>query len=179
MTSVEQALLLRLGLAVLHEHEILEVDLSLGKIGPALVDSCAEVAELLSVWKALRFSPSGAMLLYPSDEAYEPGAGPCPVCREPGEGALCECITDVPAGGLLRHQTRTGAVLMPILAAGGGSTCSRSRCPQYLVQPPIPGVDGTPRAVCALTGTVPGAYCAPRARDIVEQVHAREVARHA
>ncbi len=177
MTSVEQALLLRLGLAVLREHEVLEHDLKAGQVGAALIDATAEVRGLLDIWLALRFAPSGAMLLYPSDEAYEPGLGPCPVCREPGEGALCECITSVPPGGLIRHLTRTGSLLLPILAAGGGSCCSRSRCPQYLVQPTIPGLDGAARAVCAMTGTTPGSFCAPRALDIVEQVHAREVAR--
>lgn len=179
VTTVEQALLLRLGLAVLREHEILEADLAAGRFGSPLVDAVGEVGELLDTWRNLRFSPSGAMLLYPSDEAYEPGAGPCAICREPGEGALCGCMNNEPPGDLLAHVTRTGALLLPILAASGGALCSRSRCPRYLVQPAIPGTDGTARAVCEMTGTTPGTHCCPRALDIVEQVHARKVATRA
>lgn len=176
MTSVEQALLLRLGVAVLYEHEILEVDLSSGVVGKELVDAVAETRTLLDDWKALRFSPSGAMLLYPSDEAYEPGAGPCPACREPGEGGSCACLSTYRDGEPTLYLTKSRAKLFPILT-DSGSTCSRSRCPQYLVQPIIPGTDGSARAVCAMTGTTPGRYCAPRALDIVEQLHAREAAR--
>jgi hypothetical protein len=176
VTSVEQALLFRLGLAVLREHEVLEHDLKAGQVGAALIDATAEVRGLLDIWLALRFAPSGAMLLYPSDEAYEPGTGPCPACREPGEGGRCDCLSSYRNGEPTRYLTKTRAALLPIIT-DSGAECSRSRCPQYLVQPSIPGLDGTARAVCAMTGTSPGRYCAPRALDIVEQVHAREVAR--